>query len=66
VRAEVYAQILGGQLGALRRLTDHGGYGAVEMSHAGDESAPMIRGLGLEPEPVRITARCTASGTLIT
>jgi uncharacterized protein len=65
-RAEVYAEILGGRLGALRRLTDHGGHDAMNLSFGGRESASMIGGLGLEPEPVRITARCTTSWTLIT
>lgn len=52
--------------GALRRLTDSGGHYAADMSFAGYESALTIRGLGLEPEPVRITARCTTSWSLVT
>jgi uncharacterized protein YggE len=67
-RAEGYAAALNGRLGALRRLSeapDHGGPVAFRMA-AHEAVAPDVRDLGLEPEPVRITARCTTSWDLIT
>ncbi len=63
--AEVYADALGGRLGPLRRLSESEGYGH-EMAHALSGSAPVVRALSVQPEPVRITARCTTSWTLIT
>lgn len=68
-RAEGYAAALGGQLGPLRRLSeapDHGGDRAFRMAAARESTTSDVRALGLEPEPVRITARCTTSWTLIT
>lgn len=65
-RAEVYADALGGRLGPLRRLSDDIGQQGYEMAHAGYDPVPMIRALSLQPEPVRITARCTTSWILIT
>lgn len=68
-RAEGYAAALGGRLGPLRRLTDaaeHGGRGAARLAAADAEMAPDVRDLGLEPEPVVVTARCTAAWTLLT
>ncbi|WP_433557358.1 SIMPL domain-containing protein [Pseudonocardia xinjiangensis] len=65
-RAEGYATALNGRLGALRRLSDapsHGGHVALAARESG---GPDVRELGLEPEPVRVTARCLASWTLLT
>jgi uncharacterized protein YggE len=65
-RAEGYAAALDGRLGALRRLSDapsHGGHIALAARESG---GPDVRELGLEPEPVRVTARCIASWTLLT
>jgi uncharacterized protein YggE len=69
-RAEGYAAALGGRLGPLLRLSeapDHGGSPRdVRMMAARAEmAAPDVRELGLEPEPVRVTARCTASWELL-
>ena len=65
-RAEGYARALGAGLGPLRRLTDAGAAGPPTMMRA--MSAPAadsdVRELGLEPEPVRVTARCTATWSL--
>jgi uncharacterized protein YggE len=66
-RAEGYAEALGGRLGALRRLSDaptHGG--AVALSARDSMGGPDVQELKLEPEPVRVTAHCTISWTLIT
>lgn len=68
-RAEGYAAALGGRLGPLRRLSespDHNAPVAYRMAARESRSAaPDVRDLGLEPEPVRITARCTTSWGLI-
>lgn len=70
LRAEGYAAALGGRLGALRRLTeaaDHASpmaYRSVAAREATD--APGVHDLGLEPDPVRVTAHCTTSWDLIT
>lgn len=69
-RAEGYAAALNGRLGPLRRLSeapDHNAPVAYRMAAAMDaaESAPDVRDLGLEPEAVRVTARCTTSWDLI-
>jgi hypothetical protein len=69
-RAEGYAAALGGRLGPLRRLSEapeHGGGMArdVRMMAARAEVAPDVRELGLEPEPVRVTASCTTTWELI-
>lgn len=68
-RAEGYAAALDGRLGALRRLSesaDHGSPVAFRMAAAHEAAAPDVRDLGLEPELVRVTARCTTSWDLIT
>ena len=67
-RAEGYAAALGGTLGALRRLSEaaeHGAPVAMRMMAARAEVAPDVRELGLEPEPVRVTASCTTTWELI-
>jgi uncharacterized protein len=68
-RAEGYASALGGRLGPLRKLSEapeHGGSPATyRMRTAAESAAPDIRDLGLEPEPVRVTARCTTTWTLL-
>jgi hypothetical protein len=67
-RAEGYAAALGGTLGALLRLSEAGEPGspvAFRMAHAEVAAAgPDIHELGLEPEPVRVTARCTTTWEL--
>ncbi len=69
-RAEGYAVALGGTLGALLRLSeapDHGGAPReVRMlaAHA-EAAAPDVRELGLQPEPVRVAARCTTTWELV-
>lgn len=68
-RAEGYAEALGGRLGALVSLGDAGVHAPAPrmMAMAGREAAaPDVRDLGLEPEPVEITARCTATWELLT
>lgn len=62
-RAEGYAAALGVQLGGLLRLTegvDHHPVG-MAMRAMAMESAPDVRDLGLEPEPVRVTVHCTTA-----
>ena len=62
-RAEGYAAALGGTLGPLLRLSEapeHGAPMAYRMA-AHESTAPDVRALGLEPEPVRVTARCTTT-----
>ncbi|WP_219413859.1 SIMPL domain-containing protein [Pseudonocardia nigra] len=63
-RAEGYAVALGGTLGPLRKLSEGlnhalpaGGYRLAAAEAAG----PDVRDLGLEPEPVRVTAQCTTT-----
>ncbi|SDF48411.1 SIMPL domain-containing protein [Pseudonocardia oroxyli] len=68
-RAEGYAAAVGGRLGALVRLSEaaeHGG-GAPMMAMRARmaEAAPDVSDLGLDPEPVRVSARCTTTWTLI-
>lgn len=71
-RAEGYAVALGGTLGPLRVLSEVHEHAPVSYramaAPAGAEShgQPDVRDLGLEPEPVRVTARCTTRWTLIT
>lgn len=63
IRAEGYAAALGGTLGPLLRLSETPEH-AAPMTHrmaAAESAAPDVRALGLEPEPVRVTARCTTS-----
>lgn len=65
-RAEGYAAALGGTLGPLLRLSEapeHGAPVAYRMA-AAEAAGPDVRALGLEPEPVRVTARCTTTWTL--
>ena len=67
-RAEGYASALGGRLGGLRTLSeapDHGG-GVYRMAARAEAAGPDVRDLGLEPEPVRVTVRCTTAWTLLT
>jgi uncharacterized protein len=68
-RAEGYAAALGGQLGALLRLSEAGDGGveprAFRMAAMRAEAAPDVRELGLEPEPVRVTIRCTTNWELL-
>lgn len=68
VRAEGYAAALGGRLGVLRRLSEspERGFPGRPMAMAGRAAAPPdVRELGLEPEPVRVTAQCTTSWALL-
>ena len=67
-RAEGYAAALGGSLGRLVRLSEgpeHGTAPMMAMRAARAEGGPDVADLGLEPEPVRVTARCTTTWTLI-
>jgi uncharacterized protein YggE len=68
-RAEGYAIALGATLGPLRRLSEAGDAGAAPVAFrmARAEAAPPdVRELGLEPEPVRVTVRCTTTWELQT
>jgi uncharacterized protein YggE len=70
-RAEGYAAALGGRLGALLRLSEATGGGMEPRAFAvaamaREASAPDVRELGLEPEPVRVTVRCATSWELLT
>ena len=65
-RAEGYAAALGGTLGPLLRLSEsaeHAAPMAYRMA-AAEAAGPDVRSLGLEPEPVRVTARCTTTWVL--
>jgi uncharacterized protein len=65
-RAEGYAAALGGTLGPLLRLSEapeHAAPMAYRMA-AAEAAGPDVRALGLEPEPVRVTARCTTTWAL--
>ncbi len=67
-RAEGYAAALGGTLGPLLRLSeaaDHDGAPRMRMVAAHAEAAPDVRELGLEPEPVRVSAHCTTAWQLL-
>jgi uncharacterized protein len=68
-RAEGYAAALSGRLGALRRLSEVGDGGAepraYRMAAAREMAAPDVRDLGLEPEPVRVSVRCTTTWNLV-
>jgi hypothetical protein len=66
-RAEGYAAALGAQLGPLRRLSEVGEPAApvAYRMAARAEVADDIRELGLEPEPVRVTVRCTTKWALL-
>jgi uncharacterized protein YggE len=70
-RAEGYAAALGGRLGALLRLSEAGDGGVEPRAYrmaamARAEAEPDVRELGLEPEPVRVTVRCTTNWELLT
>lgn len=61
-RAEGYAAALGGTLGPLRRLSeapDHSGEPVRVRMAAFEGSTPDVHELALEPEPVRVTVRCS-------
>ena len=68
-RAEGYAAALGGRLGGLLRLSE--GAGGMDSrafavsAMAREAAAPDVRELGLEPEPVRVTVRCTTAWELL-
>jgi uncharacterized protein YggE len=70
VRAEGYATALGGALGPLVLLTEAPEHGAISLRAAAMPAAsgagPEVQDLGLEPEPVRVTARCTTRWMLVT
>ncbi|WP_300018388.1 SIMPL domain-containing protein [Pseudonocardia sp.] len=68
-RAEGYAAALGRTLGPLLRLSETGvpeHHPAMFARTAADDSnrPPDVRDLGLEPEPVRVTVRCTTAWRL--
>lgn len=65
-RAEGYAVALSGRLGTLRRLSDAPTHAGPVAFAARESAGPDVHSLGLEPEPVRVTARCTAAWTLLT
>jgi uncharacterized protein YggE len=71
-RAEGYAAALGGELGPLVLLTEAPEHGPVAFraatmaAGASDAGGPPVQDLGLEPEPVRVTARCTTRWVLVT
>jgi uncharacterized protein YggE len=68
-RAEGYAAALGGSLGALVRLSEVAGHGPAPMmamrARGAAEGGPDVGDLGLDPEPVRVEARCTTTWTFI-
>jgi uncharacterized protein YggE len=65
-RAEGYAAALGGTLGPLLRLSEAPEHAPMAYRMAATEAAgPDVRALGLEPEPVRVTARCTTTWALL-
>jgi hypothetical protein len=65
-RAEGYATALGGTLGPLLKLSEAPEHAApmAFRTAAAEAAGPDVRALGLEPEPVRVTARCTTTWTL--
>jgi uncharacterized protein len=68
-RAEGYAAALGGELGALLLLTEAAEHApmmrAMAMAApAGSGGGPEVQDLGLEPEPIRVSARCTTRWAL--
>ncbi|MDN5749743.1 MAG: SIMPL domain-containing protein [Pseudonocardia sp.] len=66
-RAEGYAAALGGTLGPLRRLSeapDHGGPIGYRTAAYEGSGVPDVRHLALEPEPVRVTVRCSTAWTM--
>jgi uncharacterized protein YggE len=65
-RAEGYAAALDAALGPLLKLSEapeHSAPVAYRMA-AAEAAGPDVRALGLEPEPVRVTARCTTTWAL--
>lgn len=65
-RAEGYAAALDAALGPLLRLSEAPEH-AVPVAYrtaAAEAAGPDVRALGLEPEPVRVTARCTTTWAL--
>jgi uncharacterized protein YggE len=65
-RAEGYAAALGGTLGPLLRLSEAPEHAAMAYrTSAAESSGPDVRALGLDPEPVRVTARCTTTWALL-
>ncbi len=61
-----WAEGHGGIYPSLRRLSEAPEHGApVAMRMARAEVAPDVRELGLEPEPVRVTAYCTTTWELL-
>jgi uncharacterized protein YggE len=65
-RAEGYAAALDAALGPLLRLSEapeHAAPVAYRMA-AAESAGPDVRALGLEPEPVRVAARCTTTWAL--
>jgi uncharacterized protein YggE len=70
-RAEGYAAALGGRLGALHALTEPPEHTVTYRTmaaeaHQARDLAADVQDLGLEPEPVRVTARCTTRWELAT
>ena len=66
-RAEGYAAALSGTLGPLLRLSEAPEH-AAPMTYrmaATEAAGPDVRALGLEPEPERVTARCTTTWALL-
>jgi uncharacterized protein len=65
-RAEGYAVALGGTLGPLLRLSEAAEHAPMVpyRTAAAEAGGPDVRALGLEPEPVRVTARCTTTWAL--
>jgi uncharacterized protein YggE len=67
-RAEGYAAALGGTLGPLLRLSEAGApeHHPLMFARMAADTAegPDVRDLGLEPEPVRVTVRCTTAWKL--
>lgn len=67
-RAEGYAEALGERLGELRRLSEAAEPAGPPMPMramaASGEQGVDVRSLGLEPEPVRVTVRCTTTWEL--
>lgn len=66
-RAQGYASALGGRLGPLRRLSEAPEHGGAVFARASMDMSgpPDVRELGLEPEPVRVTARCTTTWSVL-
>jgi uncharacterized protein YggE len=65
-RAEGYAVALGGTLGPLLRLSEAAEHAPMVpyRTAAAEAGGPDVRALGLEPEPVRVMARCTTTWAL--